>query len=149
VIFPFCWKSTCFFIPSLLNEYGRLEDWFTSGHWLSPLQLTFPRGCGGRKAKRVVLSIGRLQSIDLDVLDFALRELLKQFGVDVGEIEYRISEAELECRVCGYRWKLLPKELESDVSEMIHFIPEPSTPSHPVRSAALGTTKWSAGEGFT
>jgi len=77
-----------------------------------------------RKAKRVVLSVGRLQSIDLDVLDFALRELLRQFSVDVGEIEYRTSEAELECRVCGYRWKLLPEELGSDVSEMIHFIPE-------------------------
>jgi len=26
--------------------------------------------------------------------------------------------------VCSYRWKLLPEELGSDVSEMIHFIPE-------------------------
>ncbi|MGC9114842.1 MAG: hydrogenase nickel incorporation protein HypA [Fervidicoccaceae archaeon] len=78
----------------------------------------------GKKARRIVLAVGRLQSIDMDVFDFALRELIKQHELDVEKIEYRTIEAELKCRSCGYSWKLIPEELGSEVSEMIHFIPE-------------------------
>ncbi|MEM0021814.1 MAG: hydrogenase nickel incorporation protein HypA [Fervidicoccaceae archaeon] len=79
---------------------------------------------GGRAFNKIVIGVGILQSIDLDILDFALRELLNQYNVKVAKIEYRTIEVELKCRACGYSWKLLPEELGAEASEMIHFIPE-------------------------
>lgn len=79
---------------------------------------------GGKKAKRVIIAIGRLQSIDMDVFDFALREIARQYNLNIEKIEYKTIEAELKCRSCGYSWKLIPDELGKEISEMIHFIPE-------------------------
>ncbi len=78
----------------------------------------------GRKVKRLALSIGRLQSIDLEIFDFALRELLNEGSVVVDELKYLNEEILLKCRKCSFEWSPSLESLGPEVSESIHFIPE-------------------------
>lgn len=78
----------------------------------------------GRSVKRLVLSIGKLQSVNTEILDFALRELLNEGNVVVNELKYLNEEILLKCRKCGFEWSPLLESLGSEVSECIHFIPE-------------------------
>ena len=84
----------------------------------------YVRSVGGRAAGRVVVSLGELQAIDKEVLEFALRELTRESPVRIGEIELIDEEAKFKCRSCGYVWKLKDVNLSEDVREAIHFVPE-------------------------
>jgi len=37
---------------------------------------------------------------------------------------YYPLKAELKCRVCNHKWKFSTENMDHDVSEFIHFIPE-------------------------
>ncbi len=78
----------------------------------------------GRNVKKLVIGLGELQSIDEEVLSFALRELAKSSGLEDVEIELRKIEAVLRCRSCGYEMKLSDLGLDEGVREAIHFVPE-------------------------
>ncbi len=78
----------------------------------------------GRNVRRLVLSIGRLQSVDIEIFDFALKELLNEGNVVVDELKYLNEEILLKCRKCGFEWSPSLESLGSEVSECIHFIPE-------------------------
>ncbi|MCI4396342.1 MAG: hydrogenase nickel incorporation protein HypA [Thermoprotei archaeon] len=97
-----------------------VHEWALAESIVNYLSLELP----GKKAEKVVIGLGRLQSIEQDILDFALRELLVQADIHVEEITYVIIEPKLRCRACGYEWKLLPEELNEEIAEMIHFVPE-------------------------
>lgn len=73
---------------------------------------------------RIVL--GELQSIDEGILKYALETLKKDMGLRDTEFEFIVEEAEFKCRRCSHTWKLgdVKKDLEEDVKESIHFVPE-------------------------
>lgn len=81
---------------------------------------------GGRKLRKVRIALGELQSIDEGVLRFALTELLKTEGFEVGEgvIEFVVKHAVLQCRRCGHLWSLEEASLSEEEREAVHFIPE-------------------------
>lgn len=79
---------------------------------------------GFRKAKRVVVRIGALQSIDRDVLVFAAQELSKEYKIEVEEFKVVEESPLFKCNVCGYTWDLEALELDSSIREAIHFVPE-------------------------
>ncbi|MEM1858379.1 MAG: hydrogenase/urease maturation nickel metallochaperone HypA, partial [Desulfurococcaceae archaeon] len=57
---------------------------------------------GIKKAKKVAVKIGVLQSIDKDILVFAVRELSKEYGLEIGEVEVVDEEPVFKCHICGY-----------------------------------------------
>ncbi len=79
---------------------------------------------GKNSVSRIVIRLGVLQSIDKEILDFALKEIIKSRGYHVGEIIYEDEEVVLKCRRCGYSWKINPSQLNEAVREAIHFVPE-------------------------
>lgn len=74
--------------------------------------------------KKLTISLGELQSIDKDILDFALKEILRSMGITVYELNYEIELAVLRCRKCGYEWELDKSIFHEDILEAIHFVPE-------------------------
>ncbi len=77
-----------------------------------------------RKVKRLVISLGELQSIDEEVLRFSITEIFKYEGISVEELKLIEEEAVLKCRKCGYEWSLRMAQLKDEVKELIHFVPE-------------------------
>ncbi|MEM1569382.1 MAG: hydrogenase nickel incorporation protein HypA [Candidatus Bathyarchaeia archaeon] len=80
-----------------------------------------------RKTRKIVslnVVIGKLQSADREILRFALTELFKSRGIEVGELRLDEEEALLRCRSCSKTWRLRDLDLSDDVKEAIHFIPE-------------------------
>ncbi len=79
---------------------------------------------GTRVIEKVEIRLGMLQGIDRDVLDYALKEILKERGFTVHNIVYRNVELLLRCRRCGYQWSVSMDEVDEAVREAIHFVPE-------------------------
>lgn len=82
------------------------------------------RNQGVSKARKLTIYLGRLQSIDKEVLIFALSELLKNEELSISEIGIVEEDPVLACRTCGYTWSLDMKSLSEDVVEALHFLPE-------------------------
>ena len=78
--------------------------------------------------RNVVIRLGELQNIDVDVLNFALQELIKELGesrhIQVLRFSLEIEEATFVCRRCGNKWRLKDLSLSEEEREAIHFIPE-------------------------
>ena len=79
---------------------------------------------GGKEASKVVVRLGELQSIDKEILSFALNELVREMSLRIGEIVLKDEKAVFRCRKCGFEWKLKDIEFSEDIKEAIHFIPE-------------------------
>ncbi len=82
------------------------------------------RVAGGGAIAKLTLGLGELQAIDEEVFKFALRELFKEYGIEVRELRIEHEECLLKCRACGHVWRLKDANLEEDVREAIHFVPE-------------------------
>ena len=82
----------------------------------------------GLKTVEVVeVIIGELQSIDREVFEFALNELiasLRERGIDVNRVSIEIEEARFKCFRCGYQWHLSEVGISELEKEAIHFIPD-------------------------
>lgn len=78
------------------------------------------------KIKRIIIVVGELQTIDIDVLKFALEEIKKGTIAENAIIEYVYEKPKFRCNVCGYEWEInsLSEILDEDAIESIHFIPE-------------------------
>jgi len=74
--------------------------------------------------EKIVLRIGLLQTIDLDILKFALEELFKLNNISVEKIEFIEEDISLKCRKCSYEWRIDINNLDEYIRESIHFIPE-------------------------
>jgi hydrogenase nickel incorporation protein HypA/HybF len=76
-----------------------------------------------RTVFEVRIQVGELQQIDREIFDFALSQLRKPI---LEKTTFHIDSvpAELRCRVCTYTWELITDDLDDEVSESIHFIPE-------------------------
>lgn len=79
---------------------------------------------GKKNIAKIVIKLGILQSIDKEILDFALKEIIKSRDYRVGEIVYEDEEVILKCRRCGYEWRINPSQLDEAIREAIHFVPE-------------------------
>ncbi len=79
---------------------------------------------GYASIKKLRVSIGVLQSIDKEILEYALRELAHEYGVKIGEVELVDEYLLLKCSICGFEWSINPGEISEDVREAVHFIPE-------------------------
>jgi len=79
-----------------------------------------------RKVKTILLKVGEIQQIDLEVFDFALKELSKDTILEKAEIKYENFPAYLSCHVCGYKWSFYESfnKLNEEEKEAIHFVPE-------------------------
>jgi len=74
------------------------------------------------------INIGELQQIELEIFDFAIKEILKDHSNKLKsvKINIEIDESKLRCKICGNIWKFsdIRNDLNTDESEAIHFIPE-------------------------
>ena len=82
------------------------------------------KSVNGKYVEKLVVGLGKLQSIDREIFSFALTELLKQEGVVVNNIEFVDEDILFKCRRCGYTWRMNLDELDEWIKESIHFVPE-------------------------
>ena len=78
---------------------------------------------GLSRVTEVRIRVGELQQIEHDVLEFALSQLKK---AKLKGARFRIEKvkARMRCRACGRVWAFDGKELEENMVEAIHFVPE-------------------------
>ncbi|MCX7845237.1 MAG: hydrogenase nickel incorporation protein HypA [Dictyoglomaceae bacterium] len=79
-----------------------------------------------RKVDFLSIKIGEIQQIDLEVFNFALKELSKDTILEGTEIRYENYPALLLCNVCKNIWSYMEsfEKLNDEEREAIHFIPE-------------------------
>jgi len=77
---------------------------------------------------RIVVRIGELQSIEREVFEFALKEVVPAADPRIAgaQIELETERARFHCRPCGCDFGLddAPRPTEEADSEAIHFVPE-------------------------
>lgn len=77
---------------------------------------------------KIKIKMGELQQMDIEVFEFALREISQPQRpiMRKAKIELETEEAILKCRACGHEWLFSEaiKGLSEEQSEAIHFIPE-------------------------
>lgn len=78
---------------------------------------------GLKEITEVKIKVGELQQVELDIFEYALSQL-KTGKFKHAKFTIETVQAELKCRVCGYQWPFRKEELEEEVQEAIHFIPE-------------------------
>jgi len=79
---------------------------------------------GSKRFRRITIRLGELQSIDEEILRFSINEILKADGMHVNELRFEKEPAIFKCRNCGYEWGLRDMNMEGEVRELIHFVPE-------------------------
>lgn len=81
-----------------------------------------------KNISKVNIKIGELQQLDLDILGFALENMIGAYGLslDMSRIVMETDKAELKCKACGRIWSFDEslKGLQDSETEAIHFIPE-------------------------
>ena len=80
----------------------------------------------GKNVGKIIIVLGELQSIDSEIVSFAIKELSRGTVVEGSSIEFIKEKAVFKCRNCGYLWRLqdIKKEINDKIKENIHFIPE-------------------------
>jgi hydrogenase nickel incorporation protein HypA/HybF len=76
-----------------------------------------------KKIIGVTVGIGELQTIEPDILKFALSQL-KAEKFKEAKFELKTERARLKCRACGNSWVFSKKNVDSSELEAIHFVPE-------------------------
>lgn len=79
-----------------------------------------------RKVEFISLKVGEIQQIDLEVFDYALKELSKGTVLENAQLKYVLHPAKILCNNCGNTWDYSEsfKKLNEEEKEAIHFIPE-------------------------
>ena len=81
-----------------------------------------------KEITKLRIRVGELQHIDKEILEFALKEIMRPRSSTLrnAKIEIETEEAILKCRACGHQWPYndSKKELNEEECESIHFIPE-------------------------
>ena len=71
----------------------------------------------------ITIKIGELQQVEHEVLEFALDHLRTPTMKDT-RFTLEAIPGRLRCRACGEEWEFSPREMDEEVSEAIHFVPE-------------------------
>lgn len=76
-----------------------------------------------KEVSRVNVKVGELQQVDLETIKFALTQLKRG---KLKNTEFRIEpvRVRLKCRICEHGWDFNKSELDEEVAEAIHFVPE-------------------------
>ncbi|MBO3799378.1 MAG: hydrogenase nickel incorporation protein HypA [Thermoproteota archaeon] len=73
----------------------------------------------------VKIKIGEMQQVDHEIFRAALSRLKPDLLKETVFI-VEVAKTELKCRVCGFKWFFQKEELDEDMLEAIHFLPEVS-----------------------
>jgi len=84
----------------------------------------YTKQVGYTSIKKLRVTIGVLQSVDKEILEYALRELAREHGVRVAQVELVDEYPLLKCNVCGFEWSISPSDMSEDIREAVHFVPE-------------------------
>ncbi len=71
----------------------------------------------------ITIKIGELQQVEHEILEFAM-EQLRTPKMKNAKFTLESVPGRLKCRICDEEWVFSPHDMEEDVSEAIHFIPE-------------------------
>ena len=79
-----------------------------------------------REVKELEIKIGELQQIERGILEFALKQFMReQKGLfKKAKIRFESEKAVLKCNICGTEWDFHNEKLSKEEFEAIHFIPE-------------------------
>ena len=78
---------------------------------------------GLREVTEVKITVGELQQIEIDILEFALSQL-KTGKLGKTRFEIETTKGKLKCRVCDHRWFFGEENIDEETTEAIHFVPE-------------------------
>ncbi|MEX0569000.1 MAG: hydrogenase nickel incorporation protein HypA [Candidatus Njordarchaeota archaeon] len=78
------------------------------------------------KVTEIDIVVGELQTIDLEILKYALDALREGTVASEAKINFIDEKPKLRCNVCGYEWIIedLKEVMKSEEIESVHFIPE-------------------------
>ncbi|WP_048149849.1 hydrogenase nickel incorporation protein HypA [Palaeococcus ferrophilus] len=81
---------------------------------------------GASKLLAIHVVLGELQDVNAEVVEFAMKELLKGTIGEGAEVVFEEEEAVFKCRDCGHEWRLreVKEGFDERIKEDIHFIPE-------------------------
>jgi hydrogenase nickel incorporation protein HypA/HybF len=71
----------------------------------------------------VTVAIGELQQIEVDIVEFALDQL-RTPRMENTVFNLVKSPAKFNCRKCSRQWTFSTEDMDEEVSEAIHFVPE-------------------------
>ncbi|MEM1509554.1 MAG: hydrogenase nickel incorporation protein HypA [Thermofilaceae archaeon] len=78
----------------------------------------------GSPVSSAVIAVGELQSVDIEILTFAIDELKKGTKLENVLVQVEKEPAELECSNCEHRWAFGNTGLGEEEKEAIHYVPE-------------------------
>ena len=79
---------------------------------------------GLKEVTEVIIKIGELQQIEGEILEFALSQLKSTSNLENTDFIIETVNSDFKCRVCGHKWSFSKEELDEEVREDIHFVPE-------------------------
>jgi hydrogenase nickel incorporation protein HypA/HybF len=71
----------------------------------------------------ITIKIGELQQVEHEILEFAMEQLRTPIMKNA-KFTLESVPGRLKCRICNEEWVFSPRDMEEDVSEAIHFVPE-------------------------
>ena len=76
--------------------------------------------------EEIDISLGELQDIEIEIFEFALKNLMEKEDIlRHTKINLKVEKTLFRCRACGNEWSLKKtKDIDKDVKEAIHFLPE-------------------------
>ncbi|MGQ9781145.1 MAG: hydrogenase nickel incorporation protein HypA [Nitrososphaeria archaeon] len=78
---------------------------------------------GFKEVVEVKLKIGELQQVEVEIIEFALTQL-RTGKLANANFSITTDKAQFKCRNCSNIWTFKHEEVDDEVSEAIHFIPE-------------------------
>lgn len=79
-----------------------------------------------RRVTEITVKLGELQQIEREIFAFALEHILGQEDplVRGAKVIFETEHAQFRCRACGCEWAFETENLNSEIAEAIHFVPE-------------------------
>ncbi len=81
-----------------------------------------------KKILKVRVNIGELQRMDMDILKFALGNIVPSYNLllNAANIDLQVEKSAFKCKVCGNEWMFdnVLQKISDDEAEYIHFLPE-------------------------
>lgn len=79
-----------------------------------------------RRVTEITVKLGELQQIEQEIFEFALGQILSQEEplVRHAKVIIEIERAQFRCRLCHHEWAFQSENLNPEIAEAIHCIPE-------------------------
>ena len=76
-----------------------------------------------KEINEITVKIGELQQVEEDILSFAFEQFKKDIFRNTKFLILK-AKTKLKCQMCGSKWIFREQNLDADVAESIHFVPE-------------------------